>query len=186
MERFIRDDRTGLDYELVGDCYLIAGEDESASSPPRPVGPTAGGLPETAPPHPLLHPALQQQAQHSSLPNRPAGPADGKPADRPARPHRGRHRVPQGRRSPRLGPAHELYPQSDPRDRHQGADLQLNEQGPLQTQRPLSVIMVLGKTRNTSLFSSVFSASLVTRCNSLVTEILAYGSYHYGIFACIN
>ena len=21
MERFIRDDRTGLDYELVGDCY---------------------------------------------------------------------------------------------------------------------------------------------------------------------
>lgn len=33
MERFFRDDRTGLDYELVGDCYLIAGEDESASSP---------------------------------------------------------------------------------------------------------------------------------------------------------
>ncbi len=33
MERFIRDDRTGLDYELVGDCYLIAGEDESASPP---------------------------------------------------------------------------------------------------------------------------------------------------------
>ena len=27
MERFIHDDRTGLDYELVGDCYLIAGED---------------------------------------------------------------------------------------------------------------------------------------------------------------
>ena len=33
MERFIRDDRTCLDYELVGDCYLIAGEDESASPP---------------------------------------------------------------------------------------------------------------------------------------------------------
>ena len=28
MERYIHDDRTGLDYELVGDCYLIAGEDE--------------------------------------------------------------------------------------------------------------------------------------------------------------
>ena len=27
MERFFRDDRTGLDYELVGDCYLIAGAD---------------------------------------------------------------------------------------------------------------------------------------------------------------
>ena len=33
MERYIHDDRTGLDYELVGDCYLIAGEDESASPP---------------------------------------------------------------------------------------------------------------------------------------------------------
>ncbi len=33
MERFIRDDRTGFDYELVGDCYLIAGEDEPASPP---------------------------------------------------------------------------------------------------------------------------------------------------------
>ena len=33
MERFIHDDRTSLDYELVGDCYLIAGEDEPASSP---------------------------------------------------------------------------------------------------------------------------------------------------------
>ncbi len=33
MERYIHDDRTGLDYELVGDCYLIAGEDEPASPP---------------------------------------------------------------------------------------------------------------------------------------------------------
>ena len=33
MERFIRDDRTGFDYELVGDCYLIAGEDEPALPP---------------------------------------------------------------------------------------------------------------------------------------------------------
>ena len=28
MERFITDERTGLKYELVGDYYLIAGEDE--------------------------------------------------------------------------------------------------------------------------------------------------------------
>ena len=28
MERFITDERTGLRYELVGDYYLIAGEDE--------------------------------------------------------------------------------------------------------------------------------------------------------------
>ena len=28
MEEFITDERTGLRYELVGDYYLIAGEDE--------------------------------------------------------------------------------------------------------------------------------------------------------------
>ena len=28
MERFITDERTGLRYELVGDYYLIAGDDE--------------------------------------------------------------------------------------------------------------------------------------------------------------
>lgn len=28
MERFVMDERTGLKYELVGDYYLIAGEDE--------------------------------------------------------------------------------------------------------------------------------------------------------------
>ena len=33
MEKYITDPRTGLDYELVGDCYLIAGEDEPASPP---------------------------------------------------------------------------------------------------------------------------------------------------------
>ena len=29
MEKYITDERTGLKYELVGDYYLIAGEDES-------------------------------------------------------------------------------------------------------------------------------------------------------------
>ena len=28
MEKYITDERTGLKYELVGDYYLIAGEDE--------------------------------------------------------------------------------------------------------------------------------------------------------------
>lgn len=28
MERYITDERTGLKYELVGDYYLIAGEDK--------------------------------------------------------------------------------------------------------------------------------------------------------------
>ena len=28
MERFVMDERTGLKYELIGDYYLIAGEDE--------------------------------------------------------------------------------------------------------------------------------------------------------------
>ena len=35
MEKFITDERTGLRYELVGDYYLIAGEDEPDG---RPVG----------------------------------------------------------------------------------------------------------------------------------------------------
>ena len=33
MERFITDERTGIRYELVGDYYLIAGEDEPESKP---------------------------------------------------------------------------------------------------------------------------------------------------------
>ena len=33
MEKFITDERTGLRYELVGDYYLIAGEDELESKP---------------------------------------------------------------------------------------------------------------------------------------------------------
>ena len=35
MEKFITDQRTGLRYELVGDYYLIAGEDEPEG---RPIG----------------------------------------------------------------------------------------------------------------------------------------------------
>ena len=33
MEKLITDERTGLQYELVGDYYLIAGEDEPESKP---------------------------------------------------------------------------------------------------------------------------------------------------------
>ena len=35
MEKFITDERTGLRYKLVGDYYLIAGEDEPEG---RPIG----------------------------------------------------------------------------------------------------------------------------------------------------
>ena len=35
MKKFITDERTGLHYELVGDYYLIAGEDEPEG---RPIG----------------------------------------------------------------------------------------------------------------------------------------------------
>ena len=35
MEKFITDERTGLKYELVGDYYLIAGDDEPEE---RPIG----------------------------------------------------------------------------------------------------------------------------------------------------
>ena len=33
MEKYITDERTGLKYELVGDYYLIAGEDEPEHEP---------------------------------------------------------------------------------------------------------------------------------------------------------
>ena len=33
MEKFITDERTGLRYELVGDYYLVAGEDEPEGRP---------------------------------------------------------------------------------------------------------------------------------------------------------
>ena len=33
MEKYITDPRTGLDYELVGDYYLIAGDDDPATQP---------------------------------------------------------------------------------------------------------------------------------------------------------
>ena len=33
MEKYITDPRTGLEYELVGDYYLIAGDDDPASQP---------------------------------------------------------------------------------------------------------------------------------------------------------
>ena len=35
MEKYITDERTGLKYELVGDYYLIAGDDEPE---PEPIG----------------------------------------------------------------------------------------------------------------------------------------------------
>lgn len=34
MERFVTDERTGLKYELVGDYYLIAGDDEPEGGQP--------------------------------------------------------------------------------------------------------------------------------------------------------
>ena len=37
MEKFITDERTGLRHELVGDYYLIDGEDEPEG---RPIGPS--------------------------------------------------------------------------------------------------------------------------------------------------
>ena len=38
MKKFITGERTGLHYELVGDYYLIAGEDEPEEDQPIRVG----------------------------------------------------------------------------------------------------------------------------------------------------
>ena len=53
MEKYITDPRTGLDYELVGDYYLIAGDDDPAPPAPGPLGPTPPDLPEEPPSVPL-------------------------------------------------------------------------------------------------------------------------------------
>ena len=37
MEKYITDERTGLKYELVGDYYLIAGDDEPEEEQ-KPIG----------------------------------------------------------------------------------------------------------------------------------------------------
>ena len=42
MERFVTDERTGLKYELVGDYYLIAGDDELEEE--RPIGVWCSGI----------------------------------------------------------------------------------------------------------------------------------------------
>ena len=42
MEKYITDERTGLKYELVGDYYFIAGDDEPKE---RPIGIWGCGCP---------------------------------------------------------------------------------------------------------------------------------------------
>ena len=41
MEKYITDERTGLKYELVGDYYLIAGDDEPEED--QPIGAWGSG-----------------------------------------------------------------------------------------------------------------------------------------------
>ncbi len=48
MEKYITDERTGLKYELVGDYYFIAGDDETEERPIGIWGATALALSETA------------------------------------------------------------------------------------------------------------------------------------------
>lgn len=61
MERFVTDGRTGLKYELVGDYYLIAGEDEPEDERPIGVmGAAASPLSQGASPCALCQPADQR------------------------------------------------------------------------------------------------------------------------------
>ena len=41
MEKYITDERTGLKYELVGDYYLISGDDDPKE---RPIGIWGNGI----------------------------------------------------------------------------------------------------------------------------------------------
>ena len=61
MEKYITDERTGLKYELVGDYYLIAGEDEPEEDQPIGIwGAAASPLSQEASPCALCQPADQR------------------------------------------------------------------------------------------------------------------------------
>ena len=62
MKKFITDERTGLHYELVGDYYFIAGEDEPES---RPIGVWGAAAP-------AVHPQAQGQFVRRTADHRPA------------------------------------------------------------------------------------------------------------------
>ena len=64
MEKFITDERTGLRYELVGDYYLIAGEQTN-----RDMGTATLAVSETAPQGTLFRTADKRKAER--LPCRP-------------------------------------------------------------------------------------------------------------------
>ena len=49
MEKYITDEHTGLRYELVGDYYLIAGDDEPEKRPIGIWGQRVSAISETAP-----------------------------------------------------------------------------------------------------------------------------------------
>ena len=55
MEKFITDERTGLQYELVGDYYLIAGEQTN-----RDMGTAASPLSQEVPPCAICQSADQR------------------------------------------------------------------------------------------------------------------------------
>ena len=58
MEKYITDERTGLKYELVGDYYLIAGNDEPEEEWPIGVwGAAASPLSQGASPCAICHSA---------------------------------------------------------------------------------------------------------------------------------
>ena len=69
MEKYITDERTGLKYELVGDYYLIAGDDETEERPIGIMGAEAPTVSETAPQNRLRRTADKWEVEQ--LPRRP-------------------------------------------------------------------------------------------------------------------
>ena len=121
MEKYITDPRTGLDYELVGNYYLIAGDD----------GPALGlwgqrRLRYLKAHRPFLYDDLLlsgQLEQHlHAIDADAAAMADRLTAQLSrAEPHRS----PEGRRSPDLGPGHEQHPSPGAGDGERRTDPQL-------------------------------------------------------------
>lgn len=66
MEKYITDERTGLKYELVGDYYLIAGDDEPEQEPIGIWGQRHVRYLREAPPCAICQPADKRQNERLS------------------------------------------------------------------------------------------------------------------------
>ena len=98
MEKYITDERTGLKYELVGDYYLIAGDDEPEKEQ-KPIGiwgAAAFAVFENTPQDCLCQSAHKRETQFLSCRHRRAGTGNALSAGRADETDTGYHGAAKG------------------------------------------------------------------------------------------